>query len=379
MSWGRWALYSCALGLMALGLIALHSVRPDALRQGAYGVLGVVLMIGLTFVHYVRLRKIALWLYVASVGALGLVMLPGIGQASRGAQRWLSLGPLGTFQPSEMAKLALILMLAVYLSPRVSALDEEEPRVSGKRFLGSMVLVGIPFVLTAIQPDLGSALVLGAIWFCMLFLAGASPLYLGGLIVSGLGVLPYVLHGYQRNRLLVFLDPSLDPRGLGYNLLQARTAIGSGGIYGEGLGSGGMSQHGFVPENSTDFIITVIGEELGLIGCLGLLALYAILLGLLARICRHATDRFGTLLVIGTTAMLSFQILVNLGMNLGMMPAVGIPLPFISYGGSSLLVSFAGLGIAASVARVARGREGTTPIPLDNSDWEWVTRSQLQD
>ncbi|MBN9415232.1 hypothetical protein ABS71_10145 [bacterium SCN 62-11] len=351
------SLLSVCLALLSLGLLTLYSLLgTGAWRQGAYALLGLGVMLALSRVHYGRWKTLGGWAYGLALLCLGLVMVPGLGHAANGAQRWVSLGPLGTFQPSELAKLGLILVLARIL--------EGPPRL-----LAALGLLAGPFLLTLMQPDLGTACVLLAITLGMLFVSGASPVYLSGLVVSGLAVLPHILKPYQQDRLLVFLNPEHDAQGVGYNLIQSKTAIGAGGVWGAGLTRGLLSQHGFVPENHTDFVITAIGEELGFVGCLGILLLFALLLALLWRFSARATSRFGALLVSGTLVMLGFQVVINLGMTTGLVPAVGIPLPFVSHGGTSLLMNFAALGIVASVARTGqRGKRVEAPT----GSWDWA-------
>lgn len=358
-------LLAVCLGLLSLGLLTLYSLLgAGALRQLVYAGLGLGVMLSLSRVHYGRWKTLGPWAYGLALGCLVLVMVPGLGHAANGAQRWVSLGPLGTFQPSELAKLGLILVLARFL--------DGSQRVGGRRMLLALGWMAPPFLLTLLQPDLGTACVLLAITLGMLFVAGASPIFLGGLVASGLAALPHVLKPYQRDRLLVFLNPDHDTQGVGYNLLQSKTAIGSGGIGGVGLTRGLLSQHGFVPENHTDFIITAVGEELGLVGCLGVLLLFTLLLALLGRIAARASSRFGALLVAGTLMMLGFQVVINLGMTTGLVPAVGIPLPFLSHGGTSLLMNFAALGIAASVARTGQRSRPAVGRGLPPNPWDWA-------
>ena len=278
-------------------------------------------------------------LLLACVLALALVLLPGIGQTVNGSQRWLSLGPLGSWQPSEFSKLALILILARVYQGRPG-------RPPG---WGSFLLAGgctaIFFGLIAKQPDLGTALVLGAIFFGMSWVAGAPALGLFGLVAGGLAAAPFVLHDYQKNRLLIFLHPETDPRGLGYHITQSQLAIGSGGLVGQGLGQGALSQNGFVPENWTDFVFSVIGEELGLLGSWGLLLLAALLAAQLLRVTWHCKDRYEALVSSGVCTLLGFQGLVNLSMTVGLAPVVGIPLPFCTYGGSAMLINLVAVGL----------------------------------
>ena len=352
-----------ALALALVGWLALWSVTTEgsgvslsAVRQAGYIFLGSGLMVGLSRWDYRKLRMLAWPTYALSLLLLVAVLLPGVGRSANGAQRWLSLGPFGTLQPSEMAKLAFILLLAHVLA---NWLDQRE-RAPVSALAPGLLLAGVPFLLIASQPDLGTSLVVVACLFIMLFQAGVPLLPQAGLIVAGMGALPLVLKEYQRDRLLSFLNPDLDPSGTGYNLLQAKTALGSGGLVGKGLFDGPLSQHGFVPENHTDFIITAIGEELGLVAVLGVMLLFLLLLLLLARLLWRCREPFGTLLLAGIIALLAFQAVVNLSMTMGLLPVVGIPLPFMSYGGSAMLTNFAALGLAGSVAREAR--EQTVPL-----------------
>jgi len=265
--------------------------------------------------------------------------LPGVGQTVNGSQRWLSLGPLGNWQPSEFSKMALILLLARIYQGRPG-------RAPG---WGSFLLAGactaVFFGLIAKQPDLGTALVLGAIFGGMTWISGAPILGLVGLISAGVAVAPFVLHDYQKNRLLIFLHPETDPRGLGYHITQSQLAIGSGGLVGQGLGQGALSQNGFVPENWTDFVFSVIGEELGLLGSWGLLLLAGLLAAQLLRVAWSCKDRYDALVCGGVCTLLGFQGLVNLSMTVGLAPVVGIPLPFCTYGGSAMLINLMAVGL----------------------------------
>jgi len=343
--------------IAALGWVALLSVTSGgwdlsrvATRQGAYLVVGFLVMIGLSTLDYRKLRKLAWPGYVASLGLLILVMIPGVGQTANGAQRWISLGPLGTLQPSEPAKLATFFLLAHVLA----AGTEQESGFTPLLLFKTLGLAAVPFALIAAQPDLGTSLVILACAFVLLYQAGANVIHLLGIITAGLGVLPLILKEYQRTRLIVFTNPEIDPQGAGYNIVQSLTAIGSGGTYGRGLFEGPLSQHGFVPENRTDFIITVIGEEMGLVATLGLLLLCLLLLLSLARVLLGCESKFGALLCAGCITVFGFQTVVNIGMTLGLLPVVGLPLPLVSYGGSAMLTNFAALGLVGSVARVHR-------------------------
>lgn len=332
------------LSLCLVGGLSLASVHPElAVRQLIFAGIGVGLATAAAFADYRWWARAAVPLALASLFLLALVMVPGVGQSANGAQRWLGAGSFG-FQPSELAKLALVVLLARILAEGAQ----------GLRLAGALGMSALFFVLIALQPDLGTATVLGAICLVMCFAAGASPVVLLGLVTAALGVLPYVLHDYQRDRLLVFMHPELDPNGLGYSLNQSKTAIGSGGTMGSGLTGGHMTQHGFVPENWTDFIFSAMGEEMGFLGCLGFLLLAVLLCFSLVRVALRQKDRFGSLLVMGVWGMLVFQFVVNMGMTTGVAPVVGIPLPFASYGGTALVVNLLSIGIVLSVSQRAR-------------------------
>ena len=346
------SLFIALLGWFALLSVTSGSWDPSriAVRQGIYLSLGFGLMIFLSTRDYRKLRVLAWPGFFLSLSLLIAVMLPGVGQSANGAQRWISMGPLGTLQPSEPAKLATFFLLAHFLSARIKTDGEFKVR----SLWGGLFLAAVPFSLIALQPDLGTSLVILACAFVMLYLSGASTIHLAGLITAGLGLLPLVLKDYQQSRLMVFMNPEIDPQGAGYNIVQSLTAIVSGGLFGRGLFKGPLTQNGFVPENQTDFIVTVLSEELGLVAALGLLALFLLLFMSLTRILLYCNDPFGALLVTGTLTMMAFQVSVNIGMTLGLVPVVGLPLPLVSYGGSAMLTNFAALGLAASVARIHR-------------------------
>lgn len=332
-------LLGTTLALVAFGLVMVYSTtrtgpRPLALVESqllhlAAGILvGVVLLL----VDYRTLAAGARWLYLGNLLLLATVLV--LGRTSLGAQRWISLGPLGQFQPSEFAKLAIIITLAKHLA------DRPGPYESFGDLVPFLVHTLIPVILIFRQPDLGTALVYGAILLGMLYAAGArrrdlAVLGLGALAVSPL--LWHVLRDYQRRRLLVFLDPSLDPQGAGYGLIQSKIAVGSGMLWGKGLFAGTQNVLRFVPEHHTDFIFSVVGEELGFVGALVLLGLFLLWLARGLQIAAGARDRFGALAAVGIVSMVAFHVFVNVGMTVGIMPITGIPLPFISYGGSALM------------------------------------------
>jgi len=334
------------LTLIFIGILMIHSANgrdpgaaSEARRQLMYAIFGLFLMILFIIIDYDFLGRISPYLYSLTIILLVAVLV--VGHTVQGAQRWVSLGPLGTFQPSEMAKLAIIITLARYLS-----LHE---RWRLRELAIASALVTLPWVLILIQPDLGTALVLVAVTLILFYFIGIKPWIIFTTLAAGFSIAPFILHDYQKKRLLTFINPEGDPAGDGWNLIQAKIAIGSGKIWGKGIFLGTQNQLNFVPEHSTDFIFTIVGEELGMVGALGILVLYFYLLWQGITVARESRDLFGSLLAVGIVAMFGFHIFVNMGMNIGIMPVAGIPLPFISYGGSSLLTSMIAIGILGSI------------------------------
>ncbi len=341
------AVAATAIGVVCIGSASLHNAQfaGEAHRQILYICLGVVLMVAVSLVDYRNWQRWAPGLYVVNLLLL-LFILRG-GHSALGAQRWISLGPLGTFQPSEPAKLVLAISLAAVLCRgRYDKLQD---------LWKPLLTVAIPALLILKQPDLGTALVLLAILTAQLFLGlpklGDFAVYaLGVLLVAAVAIgTNAVLKPFQKARLFVFLNPKLDPLGSGYSLNQSKIAVGSGELFGRGLYHGTQTQLNFVPENSTDFIFTVLAEEWGFAGAIALLAIYGVLLYGAVRSLLAARDRFGFLLAGGLVGMFFFHILVNVGMTIGIMPITGIPLPFVSFGGSAILTGFAAVGILLNV------------------------------
>jgi len=336
------SLYVPLAGLLALLWLALYSATQfgqagEAVRQAAYILVGAVVMFLFTAFDYRKIRHVAPPLYGVTLLALGAVMV--MGESVNGSQRWLSLGPLGTFQPSELAKLTVIVSAATILSGTLT----------WKRALAAAAALAPLFLLILVQPDLGTSLVLVVVGGMMAYVAGVNGTFLFSVAGLGVAALPFVLKEYQRDRLMVFVNPDIDPQGMGYSLVQSQTAIGSGGLLGKGLLRGHMTQHGFVPENWTDFIFTVVGEELGLVGGLGMLLMFAFLFWKILLAGYGSVDRLGGLLCTGVATLLMFQVFVNVGMTIGLAPVVGLPLPFGSYGGSAIIVYMAAIGIVGSV------------------------------
>jgi rod shape determining protein RodA len=333
--------------LAGLGLTVLFSASgQDAgllQRQGVRLAAGFAMLLLLAQVPPYLLRQWTPWLFIA--GLLMLLAVLGMGVTGKGAQRWLSLGPV-RFQPSEMMKLAVPMMIAWYLA------EQPLPPRPG-RVVVAVVLLALPAVMVARQPDLGTALLIAAAGFFVLYLAGLSlRLMLVGTLAAipaALALWQFGMHDYQRQRVLTFLDPERDPLGAGYHIIQSKIALGSGGIYGKGWLNGTQAHLEFLPERSTDFIFAVFGEEFGLIGALLLLTLYLLLITRGLYITTRAQDTFSRLLAGSLTLTFFVYVFVNTGMVSGLLPVVGVPLPLVSYGGTSMVTLMAGFGILMSI------------------------------
>jgi rod shape determining protein RodA len=335
------------VGIVCIRSAGLHS--PDAggevRKQILYLLLGIPVMLGVSLVDYRSWQRWAPALYILDLLLL-LFILRG-GHSAMGAQRWISLGPLGAFQPSEPAKLVIAIALATVLCRGTYENLAE--------LWKPLAIVAIPALLILKQPDLGTSLVLLAILSVELFFAlpklGDFGIYALGVLVVAAAALGTnaVLKPFQRARLFVFLNPKADPQGAGYNLNQSKIAVGNGEWLGRGLYHGTQTQLNFVPEHSRDFIFTVLAEEWGFAGAVALLGLYAAVLFGGIRAMLAARDRFGFLLAAGLVGMLFFHVLVNLGMTVGIMPITGIPLPFMSYGGSAMLTDFIAVGMLLNI------------------------------
>ena len=337
------------LGIIALiitSFFILYSASGQDMtmiwKQSIRFVVALVIMFALAQLNPNTLKRWTPYIYV--IGVLLLVAVLIMGQIGKGAQRWLDFG-LFRFQPSEIMKLAIPLMVSWYLSEYPLPPD-------GKRLLIAMMIIAIPFILIAKQPDLGtSLLVAGAGFFALLF-AGLSWKILTGFGILGAASAPvawYLMHDYQRQRVLTFLDPEQDPLGSGYHIIQSKIAIGSGGLYGKGWLNGTQSQLDFLPERSTDFIFSAYAEEFGFIGVLVLLAIYLFILSRGLLIAVQAQDTFTRLLAGSLTMTFFIYVFVNIGMVTGLLPVVGLPLPLVSYGGTSIVTLMASFGILMSI------------------------------
>ena len=333
---------------VALGATVVYSASGGASMDRLVGqvrnlAVALVALWILAQIHPQVLMRLALPVYVG-----GLVLLLGVaffGEVRNGARRWLNLG-FTTIQPSEIMKIAVPLMLAWYF-------HRQEQGLRMRDFAIAALLLAIPVGLIVRQPDLGTAILIFASGFFVIFLAGLSWKVIGGLAVAGAAALPFLwgmLHDYQRQRVLTLIDPMQDPLGAGYHIIQATIAIGSGGVLGKGWLNGTQAQLDFVPERSTDFILAVLGEELGLVGNIGLVLLYMLIIGRGLMIAANASTVFARLTAGAITLTFFTYAFVNMGMVSGILPVVGVPLPMVSYGGTALLSMLAGFGILMSIS-----------------------------
>jgi rod shape determining protein RodA len=341
--------------LAAVGLVMAYTnsieagttvLEPGSIFQRAlmWTAIGLVVFLVMTVFDYRWLKTLAWPLYVVNVGLL--VMTLAIGSGVGGSARWVEFGPF-TFQFSELAKILMIIVLATYLGNREGRLD------SLGAILGACLLMVPPLVLVMMQPDLGTTLVLASILGGMLFMSGAS---LRWLLVGALGVVAavpiawtYVLRDYQKDRILSFLNPAADTQGSSWQVLQSQTTVGSGGLLGTGLTNGAQARGGFLPVQESDFVFAVLAQELGFLGTLVVFLLFMALLWRILACAWRSRDPFGTLFGAGLASAILFQVFVNVGMVIGITPVTGIPLPFISHGGASLISLAIGLGVIQSI------------------------------
>lgn len=348
-----WILIFATLLLFIIGVIVIYSTTfkiastglKDFISQLIFGGIGFILLFIFGLIDYRVFKNFSAIFYVLMIILLGAVLV--FGRTAGGATRWLNLG-FTHIQPAEIAKLLFIMIMAKYFS-------EHNLQMKTFRYIiFSFLYALIPLILVALQPDLGTAIVFLVVWFSMLLFSQARRLHIFSLTSAGVLMLPFAwffLKDYQKKRILTLFNPSIDPLGSGWNIKQAMIAIGSGRFFGRGLGRGSQSQLNFLPAQHTDFIFAVLSEEMGFLGTILVLVLFLIFLLRSLRITFLARDNFGMFLGIGITGMFFFHILINIGMNLGIMPVTGIPLPFVSYGGSSILISFIAVGILQSIVR----------------------------
>jgi rod shape determining protein RodA len=350
-----WTLLVAALALSLLGGLLVWSATRQAIGDALATkhlvnlAIGVVLGSGVALVDYRGLRAYVPVLYVAAVGGLVAVLSP-LGSTINGSHSWIVLPAGFSVQPSEFAKVALVVAMALLLSEKRDT--EDTPRHVD--VLLALVVAAVPLGLVMLQPDLGSALVLAALLVGVVTVSGAPARWVAGLLLVGavgigVALTTDVLDAYQKDRLTAFADPSADPRGIGYQTRQVRIAIGNGGLEGDGLFAGAQTQGGFVSYQQTDFVFSVAGEELGFVGSVGLLLLEGVVLWRGLVVARRAEELFGRLVAVGVVCWFTFQVFENVGMNLGIMPVTGLPLPFVSYGGSSMFASWLAVGLLQNV------------------------------
>ena len=355
-----WALALLVSLIAGTGAIMLYSIAGVSWEPWAANHL---VRFGLCFIMMVVLAMVDLRVWFASaypVYAVGLILLLAVeimGDVSLGAQRWLNLGFV-RLQPSEIMKIGLVLALARFYH----GLPADEARFSW-RLLVPVALIGMPTLLVAHQPDLGTAVLLAATGLSVMMLAGLSLRVVGALALSALAAIPpvvmFVLHDYQRNRVLTFLNPEADPSGTGYHIMQSKIALGSGGLLGKGFGLGSQSQLDFLPEKHTDFIFATLAEEFGFVGCVSVLALYLATITIALRIASVSHSHFGRLGAAGVTATFALYVLINGAMVMGLAPVVGVPMPMLSFGGTVMLTVMIGFGLVQAV-RVHRYSEITS-------------------
>jgi len=372
-----WPLFGAAVALAAVGAVMVWSATRDrsALTGGdpqyflkrhvLNGLVGVALALGVSALDHKRLRALTPIVYVLSFVGLLAVLSP-LGTVVNGARSWIELGGGFSIQPAEFAKLGVVMALAMILAYRpavrrnkgmLAQIEDhriDEARPAGRQLLLALAAAGVPMGVISLLPDLGSTMVLVATTAGMVVISGVRLRRLAVLsLVGGLGAIAaiklHLLAQHQINRFAAFADPDLDPQGVGYNTHQARLAIGAGGVFGQGLFQGTQTNGQFVPEQQTDFVFTVIGEELGLVGGLLVLGLFAVVLWRGCVIARQATETFPMLLAGGVVCWFAFQMFENVGMTMGIMPVAGIPLPFVSYGGSSMFANFIAIGLLENV------------------------------
>jgi rod shape determining protein RodA len=370
--WRRldWWLLGSVAALCAVGCLLVWSATANQTeltggddtaylaKQATNVVVGAALAALVAATDHRWLRIWAPAIYVVSVVGLALIFAPGIGTTINGSRSWLSIGGV-TLQPAEFAKLGIVIGMALVLAERAEG--QLRTRANGADLVPALAIVAVPAGLILGQPDLGTLIVLTAIAFGVVALAGAGKRWLVGLVAVGAAAVAAaiavgVLADYQLDRFRAFTDPSLDPDGAGYNTIQSRVAIGNGGLFGQGLFDGSQTQAGFVPEQHTDFVFTVAGEELGLVGAGLVIVLFTIVVWRALRIARRATDLFVRLTAVGIACWLGFQAFQNIGMCLGIMPVTGVPLPFVSYGGTSMFAALMAVGLLVNVhLRIDRG------------------------
>ncbi len=348
-----WVLLAAAVLLSVISLVEIYSSTMNEpsenyfLRQLAWVIAGIVFLFIVAAIDYHVVSEQIPWLYVLAVGALLYTL--AVGRTVAGAKSWVSVGPV-QFQPSEFVKMVVVVALARYLSE----LRTESRHMKLTQIAKACAICFVPMGLVALQPDLGTTLTYLPVIAVGLFIRGVRPSALVALVLAFVLVLPvswFFLKDYQRERILTFVQPERDPLGRGYQVTQSKIAIGSGGLLGKGLFNGTQNQLGYLPTRHTDFIFAVVGEELGFVGVISTLGLLGFIIFRSIYNAQTARDNLGLFIVMGVVGIYFFHLIVNVGMVIGFMPTTGIPLPFMSYGGSSVLTAFIALGLVMSVRR----------------------------
>jgi cell division protein FtsW len=332
------------------GVFAFQELGDSAYflkRHLIFLMFGFVMMLATMAMDYRQLRTYAKPLFIVTIILLVLVLIPHIGKASFGARRWFKVGPIN-FQPSELAKITIMIYAADFLARKKNRITSFK-----EGFLPLLMIMGMTCLLIVKQPDLGNSVLIACIIMVMMFIAGAKVSHMGSLVAMAIPLLVFLIlkEPYRMRRIVAFLDPWEDSQGVGFQLTQSQIALGSGGMWGVGLGKS-MQKLFYLPAAHTDFILSIIGEELGLIRTLFIVFLFAAFILQAARIAKRTIDPFGFYLAVGIIAMLGFQTVVNIGVSIGALPTKGLPLPFISYGGSALIFNMVSVGLLLNISRV---------------------------
>lgn len=354
----RLNLFSITVILICIGIVMIYSSSSiyalerykDSFffvkRHLAFLLIGIALAFWVMSFDYRKLRSAAKPFFIISIFLLALVLIPGIGREVSGAQRWFRFKFI-SFQPSELANLAVIIYTADFIARK-----ENHIRAFWKGFFPPMAVLGITALFILLQPDLGTVVSIGVVIFIMLFIAGVRLSYLIALLLSSLPALYILIFSvpYRRARIMAFLNPWLDPKGSGFQIIQSQIALGSGGIFGIGLGHSKQKLF-YLPAAHTDYIFSIIGEEMGLLSTIGLIILFILFIQQGVKIIKNAPDKFGYFLSLGLVLMFCLNVIINIGVSCGLLPTKGLPLPFISYGGSSFMFDMISVGILLNIAR----------------------------
>ncbi|MEE8478835.1 MAG: putative lipid II flippase FtsW [Candidatus Neomarinimicrobiota bacterium] len=347
---------------------SLNPINLTFLKHILWVVFAIIGMLTMMKLDYYYIQKYSKLILVIALALLIIVLIPGIGTTTNGASRWIRIGSYFGFQPSEFAKLAMIIFMSSYIATK-----QEKMANFTKGFLIPVVLIGLVSLLILKEPDLGTAIFVSLISFILIIVGGTRIVYVVFTLMAAaphIYSIIYKIQAYQKARLLAFLDPWKDPEGIGYQIIQSWIALGSGGLTGLGLGESRQKLF-FLPESSSDFIFSIIGEELGFIGTTGIIIIFALLAWQGMRVCRSAPDMLGFSLALGITLSITLQSAINIAVATGAMPTTGLPLPFISAGGSSLLLSSIGIGILLNIAK--KSKTGVVSVNGTENNRSFVT------